>query len=136
MDLTQCGFGGYFSGESFSCLNGYSIKEIFSGQTKRQTGPYCAGFGSDIAKFNTWVVTSHVLAKVTEILSDKIQLNTSTNHKECTPVALRLHNNIEELLKEKLKSYGTDPFDAEKASDITTGNELLKKVVDNLIEDD
>ena len=61
-------------------------------------------------------------SKVTQNLSEKIQLNTSTNHKECTPVALRLHNNNEELLKEKLESHGIDPFDAGKVRDITTGN--------------
>ena len=45
---------------------------------------------------------------------------------------MRLHNNNEELFKEKLKSHGIDPFDAGKVRDITTGNQL-KKVIDDLI---
>ena len=39
MDLAQRGFGGSLSGDSFSCLHGDLKKEIFNGQTKRQTGP-------------------------------------------------------------------------------------------------
>ena len=39
---------------------------------------------------------------------------------------MRLHNNNEELFKEKLKSHGIDPFDAGKVRDITTGNQLKK----------
>ena len=122
MDLTQSGVGGSLSGDWFFCLHCDLIIEIFNGQTKRQVGPHCTGLSTDIAKVNTRVTTSHVHAKVTQILLDKIQLNTSTNHKKCTPVPIRLQNNNEELLKEKLKSYGTDPFDAGKANDITTGN--------------
>ena len=81
MDLTQRGFGGSLLGDSFFCLHGDLIKEIFNGQTKRQAGPHCARFSTDIAKVNTWIATSHFHAKVTQILSDQIQLNTSTNHK-------------------------------------------------------
>ena len=133
-DLTQCGFGGSLSGDSFSYLHGDFITEIFNGQTKRQAGPHCAGFSTDINKVNTWVATSHIHAKVRQILWDKTQLNTSTNHKECTPGARSLQNNNGELLKEKLKSYGTDPFSTGKARDIATGKELPEKVVENLIK--
>ena len=108
MDLAQRGFGGSISGDSFSCLHGDLIKGKFNRQPKSQAGPHCAGFSTDIAKVTTCVATSHVHTKFTQTLSEKIQLNTSTNHKECTPVAIRLHNKNGELLKEKLKSYGND----------------------------
>ena len=128
MDLTQHGFGGSLSGDSFSCLHGDLITKIFTGQSKRLAGPQYAGFSVVIAKVNTWVATSHIHAKVRQTLSDKIQLNTSTNHKECTPGARRLHNNNVKLLKEKLKSYGTDPFGTRKARDMVTGKKLPEKV--------
>ena len=40
-------------GDSFSCLHGDLITEIFNGQTKRQASPHCAGFSTDISKVNT-----------------------------------------------------------------------------------
>ena len=44
------------------------------------------------------------MQKLRKFFSNKMQLNTSTNLKECTPVRKK---------NEKLKSYGTDdPFDA------------------------
>ena len=127
MDLTQPGFGGSFSGDSFSCLHDDLITEILHGQTKMQAGPHCAGFSRDIAKVNTWVATSHIHTKVRQTLLDKIQLNTSTNHKECKPGVRRLHNKNVELLKEKLKSYGIDPFDSGKSKDVATGKSYWKK---------
>ena len=136
MDLTQRGFGGSLSDDSFSCLHGDLITEILSGQTKKQADPHCTGFSTDIAKVKTWVATSHIHAKVRQTLSDKIQLNTSTGHKECTSRARRLHSNNVELLKEKMKSYGTDPFGAGNARYIGTGKELLEKVVENLMKVD
>ena len=124
MGLAQCGFGGSFSGDSFSCLHGDLIKEKFNRQTKSQAGPHCARFNTDIAKVTTCVATSHVHKKFTQNLSEKIQLNTSTNHKECTPVAIRLHNKNGELLEEKLKSCGKEAFDGRKATNKTTGKQL------------
>ena len=44
MDLTYRGFSGSLSGDSFCCLHGDLITEIFNGQTKRQAGSHCAGF--------------------------------------------------------------------------------------------
>ena len=44
---------GSLLGDSFSCLHGDLITEIFNGQTKRQAGPHCAGFSTVISKVNT-----------------------------------------------------------------------------------
>ena len=93
-------------------------------------------FSTDIAKFITWAATSHIHAKVKQTLSDKIQLNTSTNHKECTLGARRLHKNNVKLLTEKLKSYGIDTFGSAKSRDIAAGKKLPENVVENLIKAD
>ena len=85
MDLMQHGFGDSLSGDAFSCMHGDLMTEIFNRQTKRQAGSQYAGFNTDIAKVNTCVPIFHIHAKVRQTLSDKIQLNISTNHKECTP---------------------------------------------------
>ena len=71
MDLAQSGFGGSLSGDSFSCLHGDLKKEIFNGQTKRQTGPHCAGFSTVIAKVNTWAATSQIHTKLRKIFRRK-----------------------------------------------------------------
>ena len=71
MDLAQSGFGGSLSGHSFSCLHGDFKKEIFNRQTKRQTGPHCAGFSTDITKVTTWAATSHIHPKLRKIFRRK-----------------------------------------------------------------
>ena len=96
IDLTQRDFGGSLSGDSFSCLYGDLITEW----TNQKAGiPHSAGFSTEIAKVNIFVATSHIHVKVRQTLSDKIQLNTRVNYKECTPRARRLHNNNAELFK-------------------------------------
>ena len=133
-DLSQRGFSGSLSGDSFSYLY-VDLMTNIQRSNKIQARPHCAGFSTDIVKVNAWVATSHIHAKVRQTRLEKIQLNTSTNHKECTPGASRLHNNVE-LLKEKLTSCGTDPLGARKARDIATAKELPEKVFENLIKVD
>ena len=82
MNLTQRGFGGSLSGDSFSYLHGDLIAEIINGKRKRQTGVYCVRFRTYFVKVNTWVASYHIPEEVRQTLLDKIQLNTSTSHKE------------------------------------------------------
>ena len=63
------------------CLHGIITKNSKE-QTKRQAGPHCARPSTDIAKVNTWIATSHIHAKVRQNLLEKIQFNTSTDHKD------------------------------------------------------
>ena len=70
-----------------------------------------------------------------KLIRKKIQLNTSTDHKECTAGARRLRNNNADFLKEKLlSSYQADPFGAGKTRDIATEKELPEKVIEDLIK--
>ena len=48
-------------------------------------------------------------------------------------MAKRLCNSNVDMIKEKVKSYGTDLFGTRKARDIANGKELPEKVVENLI---
>ena len=128
VNLMQRGFGGSLSCDLFSCLHGVLITEIFNGQTKRQSSPHCAGFSTDIAKVNTWLLHLISMKNSGKLIRKKIQLNTSTDHKECTAGARRLRNNNADFLKEKLlSSYQADPFGAGKTRDIATGKKITGK---------
>ena len=65
------------------CLHGIITKNSKE-QTKRQAGPHCARPSTDIAKVNIWIATSHIHAKVRQNLLEKIQFNTSVDHKGYT----------------------------------------------------
>ena len=80
------------------CLHGIRTENT-SEQTKRQAGPHCARSSIDIAKVNTWIATSHIHAKVRQNLLEKIQFNTSTDHKGYTLWVKMLQNNNVELVK-------------------------------------
>ena len=49
-------------------------------------------------------------------------------------MAKRLCNSNVDMIKEKVKSYGTDLVGTRKARDIANGKELPEKVVENLIK--
>ena len=49
-------------------------------------------------------------------------------------MAKRLCNSNLDMIKEKVKSYGTDLFGTRKARDIANRKELPEKVVENLIK--
>ena len=96
MNLTQLGFCDSFSGASFSLPARYNKKYLE--QTKRQTGPHFARFSTDIAKVNTWAATSYIHTTLRQNLLEKIQFNTSTDHKDCTLWFEMLQSNVK-LLK-------------------------------------
>ena len=67
-DLKQKGFGGSLSGNKFSSIHGDLITEIFNGETKRNSGPFRAGYGSDPMKMNARIKTSHLHARLQSAL--------------------------------------------------------------------
>ena len=79
------------------------------------------------------ILTSQIHAKVQNDLREKVRMSTSSFHKELTPGARRLHFSHVQSLKAKLKAYGTDPFAAGQARNITTGEEIDHKVIEGLL---
>ena len=132
-DLDERGFGGPLSGQPFTSLHGDLITEIFNGQTKCQAGPHAAGFSTGINKVNDWVRTAHIHAKFRCIFTEKIKLQTNSCHKECTLGARKLHVSNMKALKQQLQIYGCNPFAEVNARDITTGEELPKDIIENLL---
>ena len=64
---------------------------------------------------------------------EKINMATSSSHKELTHAAKRLHINHVQSLKEKLKGYQIDPFANAPACHITTGYEIDHKIIEGLL---
>ena len=79
------------------------------------------------------ILTSQIHAKVQNDLREKVRMSTSSFHKELTPGARRLHFSHVQSLKAKLKAYGTDPFAAGQARNITTGERIDFKVIEGLL---
>ena len=124
--LKEESFGGSLSGQPFSAMHGDLVIEIFNGQTKRQAGPYASGFSTNIDTVNKWVNTANIHAQIRAVFSEKLQLTTSSQHKECTP---RLHYDHVKALKQQLRQYSIDPFASCHTRDITIGVELAKNLI-------
>ena len=74
---------------------------------------------------------------VVYLFTKKIKLQTNSCHKECTPGASKLHESYVKTLKQQLRIYGCDPFPGVvNARDITTGEELPKDIIENLLNAD
>ena len=63
-------------------------------------------------------------------------MQTNSCHKECTPGARKLHVSNMKALKQQLQICGCDPFAEVNARDITTGEELPKDIIENLLNAD
>ena len=70
------------------------------------------------------------------IFTKKIKLQTNFCHKECTSGARELHISNVKALKQQLRIYGCEPFAEVNARDITTGEELPKDIIENLLNAD
>ena len=110
IDFKLRGIGGSLSGSSFSSIPGDLINEVFNGQTKRQAGPHRLGYRKIVDAVNTWVETTHIHAKMRQVLAQKIKLVANSVHKETTKGAKSLHNRHVKSLVSKLNDYGVDHF--------------------------
>ena len=133
-DLQERGFGGRISGESFSAIHGDLITEIYNGETKGAAGPFRSGYSTNIETVNTWVKTAHIHAKLRTALKQKIDLTTSTVHKEVTEGGKKLHMNHMNKLIKKLHDYKIDPFGDGPARHITTGREIDCQIVNDMLQ--
>ena len=44
---------------------------VFDGQTKRQAGPHRLGYSTNMDAVNTWVETTHIHAKMRQVLAQR-----------------------------------------------------------------
>ena len=91
-------------------MYGDLLTEIFNDQTKRQAGPHSSSFSTNIDTVNDWVNTTLIHAQIRAVFSKKLQLTTSSQHKECTASSRRLYYDHVKALKHQWRQYGIDLF--------------------------
>ena len=84
---------------------------------------------------STWVETTHIHAKMRQVLAQNIKLVANSIHKETTKRAKRLHNRHVKRLVSKLNDYGVDPFEG-VAKELSTGKEIDIEIITDMINAD
>jgi hypothetical protein len=77
-DLVQSGFGGSISGEPFSTINGDLITEItINREVKVRGRPIQGGYSTSEQTTDTFIKTSHIMAKLRATLKETLNILTS-----------------------------------------------------------
>ena len=109
-DLLANGFGGSLSGQAFSTIHGDLITETtINKETKVRGGPMRGGFSTSEETNDAFIKTSHLMAKIRSALKEKLNVLTTSVHKEVTPGARLRHDRIVGSLKRTLDGL-MDPF--------------------------
>ena len=136
LDLMKRGFGASLTGDKFSAIHGDLVTEPFNKECKGTSGPFRAGFSTNIDAVNTWVKTIHIHSLVRSTMRKQLQLKTSSKHKEMTEGMKKKHADHVRKLKSKLDAYGIDPFDDKKPKSIITGLEINEEVAKDMLNVD
>ena len=133
-ELKLRGFGANYTGSKFASVHGDLVTEYFNRETKGNAAPFRLGYSTDIELVNKWVANTHIHTKLRMTMRDKLNMKTSSTHKELTEGGKKKHEKHVNSLKETLISYQIDPFDDGPAKVLTTGVEVDCKVIDGLID--
>eukprot|EP00795_Rhopilema_esculentum_P015673 gene15673-6963_t len=128
------GYGANYLGRKFATVHGVLVTEYFNRETKRTAGPFSSGYSTNIDTTNKWVKTVHIHAKLRLAMRDKLNINTTSTHKELTDSRKTRHSINVDNLKKKLYSYNTDPFSKVPAKAICTGVEADKEIIQSLLK--
>ena len=80
-DLKTNGFGGSVTGEPFSTKHGDLIIETtVNRDVKVRGGPMQGGYGTDVDAMNTFVKTTHLMAKLRSALKKKLHFHSKTTY--------------------------------------------------------
>ena len=131
------GFGASRSGNEFSAIHGdLMIETTINREVKVRGGPMQGGYSTNIGSMNKFVRTSHLMAKVTSALNEKLHQVPSSVHKEMTRGSKSEHEKVVNRLIETLDSL-MDPFSSDiKARNMKTGAVLDEKIVSGLLLSD
>eukprot|EP00112_Aurelia_sp_Birch-Aquarium-sp1_P023401 Seg6964.2 transcript_id=Seg6964.2/GoldUCD/mRNA.D3Y31 product="hypothetical protein" protein_id=Seg6964.2/GoldUCD/D3Y31 len=127
------GFGASIGGEKFSSIHGDLVTELFNKETKGTAGAFRAGFSTNTETVNTWVRTIHLHSNLHEKFREQLIMKTSSKHKELSHGARQNHSNHVNSLKSQLAKYGVDPFDNCPPKYLSTGVEIDKFVVRDML---
>ena len=130
-DLKVRGFGANYTGSKFSTVHGDLVTEYFNPETKGTAGPFRLGYSNNVDLVNNWVGTAHIHAKLRIAMREKLNIKTSSTHKEVTEGGKKKHDTHVKSLKETIN---TNPFDNGPVKVLTTGVEAEVNMVNGLLE--
>ena len=132
-DLVKNGFGGSLSGEPFSTIHGDLITETtINREVKVRGGPMQGGFSTDVKTVDTFLKTSHIVADLRGKLKERLNVLSTSSHKETTKGAKKKHEEMINSLVGQLNNY-FDPFLVGPARNFKTGTEIDPAIVDGLL---
>ncbi len=132
-DLELNGFGGSLTGKPFSTIHGDLITEVtINREVKVRGGPMQGGFSTNERTTDAFIKTSRIIANIRGKLKEKLNVLTSSVHKETT-FGLRTENKkaVSNLTKQ-LESYFNPVLDG-PARHMKSGQEIHQSVVDRLL---
>ena len=132
-ELKGNGFGGSLTGGPFSTVHGDFITEVtVNREVKVRGGPMQGGFSTSLKAEDAFIKTSHLMAKLRTALKDKLNIMTTSTHKETTEGAKKEHEKTVQALVDQMSKY-MDPFAPGVARHFKTGEALDKEVVEGLL---
>ena len=133
-ELKNYGFGGSLSGDPFPTVHGAYITETtVNREVKTKAGPMPGGYSTSLQVTDTYIKTSHLMAKVRAALKEKLHILTSSTHKEVSPGAKKKHKDSIRKLVEQMGKF-LDPFTDGPVRHFKTGLVVDPDVVKCLLE--
>ena len=133
-ELKDYGFGGSLSGDPFSTVQwDYITETTVNREVKTKAGPMHGGYSTSLQATDTFIKTSHLMAKVRAALKEKLHILTSSTHKEVSPGAKKTHEDSIRKLVEQMGKF-LDPFADGTARHFKTGIVVDPDVVKGLLE--
>ena len=121
------------SGEPFSTIYGDLITETtINREVKVRGGPMQGGFSIDVKTVDTFLKTSHIVADLRGKLKERLNVLSTSSHKETTKGAKKKHEEMINSLVGQLNNY-FDPFLVGPARNFKTGTEIDPAIVDGLL---
>lgn len=132
-DLVENGFGGSLSGKPFSTIHGDLITETtINREVKVRGGPMQGGYSTNEQAMDTFIKTSHIMAKLRSLLKERLDVLTASTHKEINISARKQHEKMVASLLLQLVKY-FDPFLVGPARHMKSGKEIDHDVVKGLL---
>ena len=129
-DLKVNGFGGSLSGKPFSTIHGDLIIETtVNREVKVKGGPMQGGYSTSEQAADALIKTRHLIAKLRATIKERLDILTSSPHKELTIGARRRHEETIEALVSHLGKYAK-PFLNGSARHMKSGTEIDRSVVE------
>ena len=122
--------GASLTGRKFSTFPGDLVTEVtVNREVKIRGGLMRGGYSTSVETVDDFILNTHALAKLRRALKYRINVKTSSNHKEFSHGQKKMH---EQYFQQLLKSIPTGPSHG-PARNIMSGVEISSKIIDGLL---